>query len=173
MASIPKRIGANVDQAVLKHAVRELESGGALRNDGGILSSADFDPLGSLSAGERRAATEIEQVFGDCGLMPPPVESVVRGDRLRTGVLRLLTDTGVLVRLKTYDRGRHLVMHRDALRDVRVSLGGQFPYPAEFTVADVRDLLGTSRKYVVPLMEHLDASGVTIRTGNIRRLRER
>ena len=91
---------------------------------------------------------------------------------MRAGVLRLLTDTGALVRLKTYDRSRHLVMHRDVLSDIRRKLRDRFPYPSEFTVADVRDLLGTTRKYIVPLMEHLDASGVTIRTGNIRRLRE-
>ena len=137
------------------------------------LSRADFDPLASLSAKERRLATEAEEIFRSCGLTPPTPESVLRGERLRSGVLRLLTDTGVLVRLKTYDRSRHLIMHRDVLRDIRQRLRDRFPYPAEFTVADVRDLLGTTRKYVVPLMEHLDASGVTIRTGNIRRLRER
>ncbi len=172
MASIPTLLKAGIDEAALRHAVDELESRGELRNDASILSRTDFDPLASLSADERRVATEIEESFLTCGLMPPPVESVLRGDRVRTGILRLLTDTGALVRLKTYDRGRHLVMHGDVLRDVRRKLGRRFPYPAEFTVADVRDELGATRKYIVPLMEHLDASGVTIRTGNIRRLRE-
>ena len=172
MAGIPTLLKADIDEAALQHAVHDLESRGELRNDASILSQVDFDPLASLSADERRIAREIEESFRTCGLMPPPVESVLRGDRIRTGVLRLLTDTGALVRLKTYDRSRHLVMHRDVLRDVRRRLGDRFPYPAEFTVADVRDELGTTRKYIVPLMEHLDASGVTIRTGNIRRLRD-
>ena len=171
MAGIPALLQANVDEAALRHAVDELESRGELRNDASILSEAGFDPLTSLSADERRVAREIEESFQTCGLMPPPVESVLRGDRVRAGVLQLLTDTGALVRLKTYDRDRHLVIHRDALRDVRRRLAERYPYPGEFTVAHVRDLLGTTRKYVVPLMEHLDASGVTIRTGNIRRLR--
>ena len=173
MAGIPKLLKAAIDEAALQHAVHELQSRGELRNDASILSETGFDPLASLSADERRMAKEIEESFRTCGLMPPPVESVLRGDRVRTGVLRLLTDTGALVRLKTYDRNRHLVMHGDALRDVHRRLSERFPYPAEFTVADVRDELGTTRKYIVPLMEHLDASGVTIRTGNIRRLRDR
>ena len=173
MAGIPTLLKADIDEAALQHAVHELQSRGELRDDASILSQVGFDPLASLSAYERRVATEIEESFRACGLMPPPVESVLRGDRVRTGVLRLLTDTGALVRLKTYDRSRHLVMHRDVLRDVRRRLAERFPYPAEFTVADVRDELGTTRKYIVPLMEHLDASGVTIRTGNIRRLRDR
>lgn len=41
----------------------------------------------------------------------------------------------------------------------------------EITAAEVRDHFSTSRKYALALMEHLDASGVTVRAGDIRRLR--
>jgi hypothetical protein len=37
----------------------------------------------------------------------------------------------------------------------------------------VRDLLGSTRKHVLPLMEHLDSVGVTVRTADLRRLRDR
>jgi selenocysteine-specific elongation factor len=40
-------------------------------------------------------------------------------------------------------------------------------------MAQFRDLVGTSRKYAVPLLEWFDASGVTIRNGDVRVLRER
>lgn len=39
------------------------------------------------------------------------------------------------------------------------------------TLAEVRDLLGTTRKYVQALLEHLDAIGVTVRDGDARRLK--
>jgi len=39
------------------------------------------------------------------------------------------------------------------------------------TVADARDLFGSSRKYVLALLEHLDAIGMTSRDGDFRRLR--
>jgi len=39
------------------------------------------------------------------------------------------------------------------------------------TAAQFRDLLGTSRKYAVPLLEWLDAHGVTLRNGDYRTLR--
>jgi len=38
------------------------------------------------------------------------------------------------------------------------------------TVAEVRDRYGTSRKYALALLEHLDAIGVTVRVGDARRL---
>jgi selenocysteine-specific elongation factor len=40
--------------------------------------------------------------------------------------------------------------------------------PDGVTVAAVRDALGTSRKYLLPLLGHLDASGVTRRRGDLR-----
>lgn len=39
------------------------------------------------------------------------------------------------------------------------------------TVAQVRDVFGTSRKYALPFMEHLDKQGITRRIGDERRLR--
>jgi selenocysteine-specific elongation factor len=36
------------------------------------------------------------------------------------------------------------------------------------TVAEIRDLLGTSRKFAVPICEHLDAIGLTRRDGDTR-----
>jgi selenocysteine-specific elongation factor len=39
------------------------------------------------------------------------------------------------------------------------------------TVAQARDRYQTSRKYVLALLEHLDAIGVTVREGDIRRIK--
>jgi selenocysteine-specific elongation factor len=41
----------------------------------------------------------------------------------------------------------------------------------EVSVAEVRDRYGTSRKYALALLEHLDVIGVTIRQGDVRRLK--
>ena len=38
------------------------------------------------------------------------------------------------------------------------------------TVAEIRDLLGTTRKYAVPLCEYLDRVGMTRREGDLRLL---
>ena len=39
------------------------------------------------------------------------------------------------------------------------------------TLAEVRDLLNTSRRYTQALLEHMDATGVTVREGDYRRLK--
>ena len=39
---------------------------------------------------------------------------------------------------------------------------------AGMTVAEIRDLLGTTRKYAIPICEYLDRVGVTRREGDLR-----
>lgn len=41
----------------------------------------------------------------------------------------------------------------------------------QMTMAEFRDLIGTSRKYAVPLLEWFDARGITVRSGDYRMLR--
>jgi selenocysteine-specific elongation factor len=41
-------------------------------------------------------------------------------------------------------------------------------HPEGVTVAQIRDELGTSRKHALPLLAHLDATGVTRRRGDLR-----
>jgi selenocysteine-specific elongation factor len=40
------------------------------------------------------------------------------------------------------------------------------------TLSRLRDVLGTSRKYALPLMEYFDSTGLTVRDGDMRRLRQ-
>jgi len=42
----------------------------------------------------------------------------------------------------------------------------------QVTLAEVRDMLDTTRKYVQALLEHLDSIGVTMRDGDVRKLRK-
>jgi selenocysteine-specific elongation factor len=39
------------------------------------------------------------------------------------------------------------------------------------TAASFRDLIGSTRKYTIPLLEYFDRDGLTIRIGDVRRLK--
>jgi selenocysteine-specific elongation factor len=47
----------------------------------------------------------------------------------------------------------------------------EFRNRGTLTAAEVRDRFKTSRKYVLALLEHLDETGITIREGDVRRLK--
>jgi selenocysteine-specific elongation factor len=63
--------------------------------------------------------------------------------------------------------------HADVLEDVRRRVVALLEAEGEITLARVRDELGSSRRYVQALLEHLDAERVTLRRGDVRVLRRR
>ena len=61
-----------------------------------------------------------------------------------------------------------LLFTRRALDAAQLLLAEKFTTTDAVTVGDVRELLHSTRKYVVPLMEWFDANGVTRRRGDTR-----
>jgi selenocysteine-specific elongation factor len=70
---------------------------------------------------------------------------------------------GLLVRI-TDD----IYLHVDTEAEMRRLIAEKLTAGAGLTVAEIRDLLGTTRKYAVPLCEYLDRVGVTRREGDLR-----
>ena len=170
--SLRSQLASAPHEDIFDCAVTDLVAADRVHNDKGILRSCEFDPYSNLSAEDRGIAEKVEELFRSAGLAPPPVETVTRASPAHRSIYKLLIDMGQIVPLKTYDRNSNMALHRDTLQEVQRLLQENYAYPKDFAVSEVRDLLGATRKYVVPLMEHLDATGVTIRTGNVRRLRE-
>jgi selenocysteine-specific elongation factor len=77
-----------------------------------------------------------------------------------------LLATGALVRV-----GDDLY-RRAQLQHARTVLASVLKDGSGATMAQLRDAFGTSRKYALPLMEYFDGVGVTIRDGDLRRLRK-
>ncbi|TAM56597.1 selenocysteine-specific translation elongation factor [bacterium] len=64
------------------------------------------------------------------------------------------------------------VYRRSQVEQIRARLEEALRAKGELTMAEFRDAVGTSRKYCVPLLEWFDATGVTVRAGDVRRLRQ-
>ncbi|HEU4480824.1 MAG TPA: SelB C-terminal domain-containing protein, partial [Actinomycetota bacterium] len=95
------------------------------------------------------------------GRFSPPLTKDLGAD---ASFLRALEDADDLVRVGDF----YLTSERarEARELVRSAIGDSGPK----TVAEIRDLLGTTRKYAVPLCEWLDATGATVRSGDVRLL---
>jgi selenocysteine-specific elongation factor len=89
----------------------------------------------------------------------PPEPETLGADR---GLVRTLVREGTLVDLDG------IVFVAAALDEARALVQAALRTRDSLTVADVRDLLGSTRKYVVPILTRLDAEGVTRRRGDDR-----
>ena len=61
---------------------------------------------------------------------------------------------------------------RSQLDHAQAAIAERLRTSGSATMAQLRDVLGTSRKYALPLMEHFDSIGFTMRDGDQRRLRK-
>jgi selenocysteine-specific elongation factor len=77
-----------------------------------------------------------------------------------------LLATGVLVQI-----GRDLY-RAGQIEAIRGCLEAALRDGKGITPAQFRDLIGTSRKYALPLLEWFDAANITIRDGDVRKLRD-
>lgn len=81
-------------------------------------------------------------------------------------VLMLLVEEGLLIKTK-----EDLYFHSGAVNDLKNRLVDFLKSNGEITTAQFKEMTGASRKYVIPLIEYFDSKNVTIRVGDIRKLR--
>jgi selenocysteine-specific elongation factor len=98
----------------------------------------------------------------DASGFAPPLPSALGVD---DALVRALTARGELVRI-----GGDFYLTAARASDARRLVRDRIETEGPVTVAQIRDLLGTSRKYAVPLCEWLDATGATRRKGDVRML---
>jgi selenocysteine-specific elongation factor len=65
------------------------------------------------------------------------------------------------------------VYRGDQIACIRVRLEAALRKDKQIAVSAFRELVGTSRKFAVPLLEWFDAAGVTMRSGDVRLLRKK
>ncbi len=69
--------------------------------------------------------------------------------------------------------GEDLYYPSDRLDALLTRLASAMEAAGQLTLAEARDLLGTSRRFAQALLEHMDSEGMTLRVGDARRLRRR
>jgi selenocysteine-specific elongation factor len=114
-----------------------------------------------LTSEQREAADRALGTLRTAHASPPSLREL----GLPPDVARAMERTGELVFL-TPDIAYPADVWSDLQRRVVDLIASHGPV----TVSQVREAVGTSRKYAVPLLERLDASGVTRRSGDVREL---
>jgi len=81
--------------------------------------------------------------------------------------LRFLIEQGEIV-----DVGQNVILLRESFEQMQNAVVAFISERGPSTVSDLRQKLGTSRRILVPFLEHLDRCGVTQREGDRRKLRD-
>ena len=168
-SSLPRTVA----DATFKFVLHTLSAARRIVVGDGLACRYGYDPRATLSDDDRKIAAAIESGIRSGGTMPPDVAHLVQpmageDPQRRQRLLYLLIDVGCVMLFDGQLSGQRIVFHTDALAHARRAMHRAYAPSTRFTVADVRVLLGSSRKFIVPLLEHFDAIGYTRRQGDHR-----
>ena len=118
-----------------------------------------------FSAQQEAAMARVMARFASVPYAGPSVKECQQ--ELGEDVFQALLDLNLLVQVSP-----EVVFRMQDYEVLIARVRAHFETEPTLTVVQLRDLLNTSRKYVLGFLEHLDAIGVTVREGDFRRLRK-
>ena len=160
------REGVRASEELADISIREMERGGEIESQGPILRRWGWTP--SPTDRDLEASNHLAHDICAGEQEPPSVgELVSRYGSSVPALLRFLERQGRIVQVEA-DR----FYDRKALDQMIAQLKGKLVPGRVYVPAQLRDVLGFSRKYLIPFLEFCDRSGVTERRGDGRILRE-
>src|SRR5262245_1662208 len=168
MESVRRGLRGEISARAFRWCVERLVSDGSLVRDDNLLHL----PSHRVELGGTRAAlaAQVETMITSGGFTPPDVrqlEEMTDADR-RTliDVLTLLERGGRVVRIAP-----DLFYAPAAVEEASRRLTAHCRENGAITAAAFRDAMGTSRKFAIGFLEWCDRTGLTLRVGDVRKLR--
>lgn len=141
-----------------------------LAKDRIIAGERDVLRLTSHKASGGETKERIEKIYIDAGLTPPTLteflEKIKIRDKEALDLLNMLSKEGKLVKVKD------LFFSRESIDGLTAKVRDFFNKKSDMTPVDFKEMTGLSRKFAIPLLEYLDSQKVTIRVGDVRKLRK-
>lgn len=152
----------NISAQLFNVLIEKLHLDGALQKNGPFIFKPNHKI--QLDSHQQQAVDDLLQDFVASPYSPPSVkvcQSKVGGE-----VYTALIDLDMLIQVSP-----DVVYSKEGYDEMVRQLRELIKKTGSVTAAQVRDHFNTSRRYVLALLEHLDDIGVTVREGDVRRLK--
>jgi len=170
VTSIALARALGVAEPALVRIAEEFVARGALANRGGYYAAIDHQPA---FTGQQRAFFEhLVPIDSAQPLLPIPYAAAATAVKLSAlaGVARAF-DT--MVAQGAFVKVGDDLYTGPQIAQIIAGVEAHFNSHDRMSAAEFRDLIGTSRKYGMPMLEWLDARGITVRNGDYRTLRKK
>lgn len=153
------KMSARLFNALVSRLVRD----GALKENGPLVQWSDHQMR--FSPPQEHAIQALMSRFAESPYAPPTIKEVQA--EVGEEVYNALVELGQLMPVSP-----EVVFRREDYDEMVRQVCQLLEQEGTITAARVRDHFNTSRRYVLALLEHLDAIGITIRLGDVRRLKK-
>src|SRR6266516_4468065 len=158
---LPSKMSSEIFQA-LQEEGQIAEATSATGTSGGFMRLPGFMP--TFNAEQQRQVDRLLRLFRESPYTPPgraESEAIVGAE-----VLAALIEQGRLVKLGGSTDS--VLFLRESYEEAVARLLAYLQEHGKMTAAEARDVLGTTRKYILPLLEHMDERRITRRIGDER-----
>lgn len=159
--NLPPRMASEIFLA-LQEEGKLAEVTGTTGTTGGYIRLPDFVP--AFTTAQQQQVEQLLRKFHENPYTPPgraEAEAFVGAE-----VLAALIEQGTLVKLG--GSADAVLFLRESYAEALTKLVAYLREHGEMTAAEARDVLGTTRKYILPLLEHMDERRLTRRMGDVR-----
>ena len=167
-------LGAGWSQALSPKLVQkvfeDLLRQGKLIQAGDVLCLPGHEVI--LDESQQKLREAMLGAFRKGGLTPPNLSDVIAAagstEKAAAALLRVLVRDKEIYRVSD-----SLYYSKEAVEEIRGKVTEWFKTHDDLSVAGMKELLGLSRKFIIPLLEFLDQEKITVRIGDKRQLRSR
>lgn len=153
------------DSDLFARGVEHLIHTGALKSDHALIGLRDHEI--ALTPDQEALCDDIARLLRAGGAMPEDLrglpEAVHASAKAVQEVVSAMQAMGQVVRLDDT-----LLFHPEVIEEVARQLVDYLKKNAEIDVSTFRNLIATTRKFAVPLLNYFDTQGITIRQGDAR-----
>jgi selenocysteine-specific elongation factor len=169
MTSIALSRAFGLPESTLVRIAEHFVNDRQMINRGGYFATVDHRPV--LGSQQRAFFDALVPVDETRPLLPVPFGGIAAATR-RSQLAGLSRAFDTMLAQGLFVKVGDDLYRGLQIAEIRELVEAHFRAHERMTAAEFRDLLGTSRKYAMPLLEWLDAHGVTIRNGDFRTLRK-
>ncbi len=155
----------DLPEAAIHSLLDRLRQKGTVIADGSSIALEGRKPR--LSHTEKALKEQAERAIAEGGYQPPDLTALQEQAGARASVLpdllTLLVEEGRIVEIN-----KDLYLSAETEADLRGRVQERLRTGNGLTMAELRDLLATTRRFAVPIGEYLDRIGLTRREGDLR-----
>jgi selenocysteine-specific elongation factor len=168
MELVRDKVPYDAPPRVFRALVDQFEMDRLIARDGNLLRLPDHKVR--VKDEERTLMENIKAILAKTPLAPPDlkeIETALRMSRSKLNeVLRVMEREKSVVRVSM-----EMYFLAETIDSMKKKLREYLSTNSQITPANFRDLFQSTRKYTIPLLEYFDREGVTIRVGDIRKLK--
>ena len=158
----------NYNESLFNYITLKLVEKNKIKIKNGKITLSNYQI--TLSPIDEQNLKKLHSIIKSYNFSPPEIKILSKEMSIDSkkiiDLLYILLDKGLVVRISN-----DIWINNDNIQELKNKIILKFKKNKEFTVSDIKNMAGISRKYAIPILEFFDKENFTFRLNNFRKLK--